>query len=50
MGGIAMTEYRAIYKCRMCGKEYESHHTFDDEVLAQAYSINRNILECKGLS
>lgn len=32
-----MPEYRAIYKCRMCGEEYESQHTFDDEDLAQAY-------------
>ncbi len=32
-----MPEYRAIYKCRMCGEEYESCHMFNDEVESQAY-------------
>lgn len=32
-----MSEFRAIYKCRMCGEEYESHHRFNNEVMAQTY-------------
>ena len=35
-----MPEYRAIYKCRMCGEEYETHNTFNDEVDTQTYMAN----------
>lgn len=36
-----MSEYKAIYKCRMCGEEYKSHHIF--ECIGEANSYMRKM-------
>ena len=42
-GGMIMREYRAIYKCRLCGEEFEDGETGD--IIAMACTVALNVKE-----